>query len=107
MGFKEAKRAFLQALVDDNIIHEYRTIEEKNWIASQQISLEEAREILGSVRGNQAECGRHHFLAVEIWVFKPIHSQQRWYVKGYLIEGTLHVMELHLMSFHPSERSQS
>lgn len=104
MGFKEAKRAFLQALGEDNIVHEYREIEEKNWIANQQISLDQAQKILGNLRGNQAESGRHHFLAVEVWVFKPVHNEQRWYVKGYLIEGTLHVMELHLISFHPSER---
>lgn len=104
MGFKEAKRLFLDAIAQDNIIHEIRSSEERNWIATNQIGLEEAHAILVTVRGNQAQCRPHHFLSdVEVWIFQPTHCGQRWYVKGFLAEGVLHVIEVHLISFHPSE----
>jgi hypothetical protein len=37
-----------------------------------------------------------------LWVFKPQHERQRWYVKGYLVGDEIHLIELRLMSFHPS-----
>ena len=105
MGFKDAKRAFLRALEEDDVIHDQRSIEEKNWIANNKLTLARAREILVCARGDQASCSPHHFLVgTDVWIFKPVHDGQQWYVKGYLLEGVLHVLELHLVSFHPSER---
>jgi hypothetical protein len=100
----EVKLLFLRAIAEDSIIHEVRSAEEKNWIATNQISLDEAHAIVMSVKGNQAQSRPHHFLQnVEIWIFQPNHGGQRWYVKGFLVAGVLHVIELHLISFHPSE----
>lgn len=80
-------------------------MEEKNFIADQQISLEQAADIVARTKGGDASSSSHHFLsAVEVWVFKPVSKAVRWYVKGYLLEGELHIIELHLISFHPSER---
>jgi hypothetical protein len=108
MGFKDAKRKFLQALKDGEIQHESREWG-KNWLAEEQISLDEAISIFSQARGQDSpDSTRHHFDPdVEVWVFKPRYHGERWYIKGYLLEGELHILELHLISFHPSEGSQS
>lgn len=42
--------------------------------------------------------------SIEVWILKPLREGVRWYVKGFLLEEELHLVELHLLSFHPSER---
>lgn len=105
MGFKKVKSAFLTALENNSLTHETRTsIGEKNWIASGRLSTEEARAIVALTTGNQANSSQHHFDPnIDVWVFKPTHQGQRWYVKGYLDGDELRLVELRLISFHPSE----
>ena len=107
MGFKDAKKKFIRALKDGEIQHESRDWG-KNWLAEDRIGLEEAVSILSQAQGQDSPGPTlHHFLAdVEVWVFKPRHNNERWYIKGYLLEEELHILELHLISFHPSESSQ-
>ena len=108
MGFKDAKQKFLQALKSGEIQHESRDWG-KNWLAEDRISLEEAISILSQARGQDSpNPTRHHFEPdIEVWIFKPRYNNERWYIKGYWLEGELHILELHLISFHPSERPQS
>ena len=104
MGFKDAKEKFLQGLRDGVIQHESREWG-KNWVLEERISLEEAIDILSQARGQ--DCPKptsHHFDSeIEVWVFKPRYNNDRWYVKGYWLEEELHLLELYLISFHPSE----
>ncbi len=107
MGFKDAKKIFLTAIERDAVVHDYRHSDDKNWLARNLISSEQAVRILSQARGQDTPSpSPHHFLpGVDIWVFKPLYQNERWYVKGYCIDGELHLVELHLISFHPSERS--
>ena len=107
MGFKDAKKKFIRALKNGEIQHESRDWG-KNWLAEDRIGLEEAVSILSQSRGQDSPGPtRHHFLTdVEVWIFNPRHNNERWYIKGYLLEEELHILELHLISFHPSESSQ-
>lgn len=106
MGFRDAKRGFIEAMKCSRVAHETRASQgDKNWISSGQVSLEAAVEIVSSTRGDQASAGAHHFdPSIEVWVFKPIHEGERWYVKGYLKGEDIHIVELRLLSFHPSEK---
>ncbi|MFA5506737.1 MAG: hypothetical protein WC314_27560 [Vulcanimicrobiota bacterium] len=107
MGFKVAKRIFISAIAADEVQHEHRSAWGKNWLADKQISNEEAASIVFHARGQDTPPPTpHHFLPdVEVWVFKPLYKNERWYVKGYWIEDELHLVELFLISFHPSETS--
>lgn len=105
MGFKDAKRIFISAIEADRVQHEYRTAWDKNWLADKRLSIEEAVSIVSQARGQDTQHPTpHHFIpGVEVWVFKPIYNNERWYVKGYWIEDELHLVELYLISFHPFE----
>lgn len=104
MGFKRAKEKFVQALKTGSVQHETR-VWGKNWVSEERISLEEAASIVAQARGQ--DCPKptpHHFdPQIEVWVFKPWYNKKRWYVKGYWLDAELHLVELYLISFHPSE----
>lgn len=105
MGFKDAKQLFISAIRADEVQHEHRSAWGKNWLADKRISNDEAADIVAQARGQDTPPPTpHHFLAnVEVWVFKPLYNNERWYVKGYWIGDELHLVELFLISFHPSE----
>jgi hypothetical protein len=109
MGFREAKRDFLEALKNGRVSHESRAgQDDKNWILSGQIDHEEAADIVNATRGNQAGSSPHHLSPdIEVWIFKPTYKGDRWYVKGYLKGSDFQLVELRLLSFHPSERDSS
>ena len=105
MGFKNAKKKFIEALKSGDIHHEARLAWGKNWIAEKRISEEEAISIISQARGQDSpEPTPHHFdPSVEVWIFKPLYKNERWYVKGYWYEEELHIVELYFISFHPSQ----
>ncbi len=109
MGFKRAKQNFLEAFRDGRVVHETRASQaEKNWVSSGEVSLERAHEILSCARGQDGRSDRHDLDdSLEVWIFKPLWQAQRWYVKGFLLDGEIHLVELHLISFHPSEGGPS
>lgn len=109
MGFREAKRDFVDALKDGRVSHESRAgQDEKNWILSGRLDLEEAADIVSATRGNQASSSPHHLSPdIEVWVLKPTYGGDRWYVKGHLKGDDFQLVELRLLSFHPTERDQS
>ena len=77
MGGNEAKRLVLEALRENNFRHEPRDAT-KNLLASRQITIEEAIEILSATKGQEMEMSPHHQdRAVSVWVFRP----KGWYVK--------------------------
>lgn len=108
MGFRETKRDFVEALKDGRVSHESRAgQDEKNWIVSGRLGLEEAADIVSATRGSQASSSPHHLSPdIEVWVFKPTCKGDRWYVKGYLKGSEFQLVELRLLSFHPSETGQ-
>lgn len=109
MGFRDAKRDFIEALKDGRISHETRSGQaDKNWIFSGRLDLAEAADIVAATRGNQASSSPNHLNPdVEVWIFKPTYKGDCWYVKGYLKDEEFQIVELRLLSFHPSERDSS
>ena len=94
----------MEALACGRLEHETRSAQdEKNWIVSGRISLEDACSIVAATRGTDAQVVAHHFDPdIELWVFKPQYERQRWYIKGYLVGDEIHLIELRLMSLHPT-----
>ena len=105
MGFNEAKRLFLEAFSSQRVVHEMRSSRDvKNWVSSGRISYEMGYEIISATRGSDSSKGPHHFdPSIELWTFKPTFQGRRWYIKGYLEGDEIRLVELRLLSFHPSE----
>jgi hypothetical protein len=94
MEFKQVKACLVQAIKSGNWEAEGRAEGSKNLL--KDIGAELACSIVNATRGTQAESSSHHFLAVTVWIFKPIYKGEKWYVKFYFAKGTF------VVSFHPS-----
>src|SRR4051794_849836 len=88
MGFLEARRATIQALRDGRFQHEERAqAEDKNLLASGEVSVEEVVALLSRCRGDQHQTTRHHSDRTQpVDIFRPTDGQARWYIKSYLVE---------------------
>src|ERR1017187_3608421 len=108
MGFKEDRGRMLEALRQGHVIHEERSYqEEKNLLATGQLSEDEAAAILGSVRGDRghAQPSKHHYDAKQkIWIMTTTVTGVTWYIKAYLPREEARVV---FLSFHHSKGEQS
>ncbi len=88
MGFKEVRRATIQALRDGRFQHEERAqAEGKNLLASGEVSVEEVIALLQRCRGDQHRSSTHHFDRTQVvHIFRPVDGPARWYIKSYLVE---------------------
>ena len=94
MSFETAKRKVLEAIRSKRFRHESRSGDTKNLLATGEVSHEEAVQILGRTKGQEASKSRHHLDPdLEIWVFRPAG----WYIKFYVVE------DCWFISFHRSE----
>jgi hypothetical protein len=93
MGYEDAKRRILEALVQGAVKHEKRNQEtEKNWLFARKVSLTRAYEIVAATRGQQAQSSPHHWDSeVEVWVFQP----SDWYIKFYFSGETCWFVSFH------------
>jgi len=87
MGFKAARQATIDALLDGRFEHEERSVADgKNLLASGEVSVDEVVSLLRRCKGDQYEARPHHFDAGQpIDIFRPIEGGRRWYIKSYLI----------------------
>ena len=97
-GFKGAQREALKALKEGRIQHEPRsTLSEKNLLSTGDVDVDFVTHLIQSTASRDAGNNPHHFLDVEVWVFKPMVAGVRWYTKFYLIN------DLWFISVHRSE----
>jgi len=98
--FSEVKRSVLSALRESRVFHEPRAVG-KNQLASGELTLAHAIDLVERTRGQQAECGRHHLdESIEVWILRPERAGTRWYIKCYQAEPGVW-----FISFHPTEGS--
>ena len=97
MGFNEDKSRMVAALLAGQVIHEERSYQEnKNLLATGQITEEQAASILGSVPGRQAEGSVHHYdPSQRIWVMRVNVEGVQWYLKAYLKEESVVFLSFH------------
>lgn len=97
MGFREDRAQMLQALRSGRVFHEQRSyFEDKNVLATGQISEQEALVLLAAVRGSQAEVSVHHYDPLQkVWILKPEVAGVRWYLKAYLQDDCLVFLSFH------------
>jgi len=97
-GFKEAKQDALKALTDGRIQHEPRsTLDEKNLLATGEVDATWTASLILATPSRGATSSPHHFLDLEVWVFRPSIDGTRWYIKFYFID------EIWFISVHKSE----
>ena len=86
MGFNDDKKKMIEALRKGEVLHEARSYQEdKNLLATGQITEEEAALILGSIPGRDAEASVHHYdQSQPIWIMKTNVDGVKWYLKAYL-----------------------
>lgn len=83
MGFESAKQQVIQALQNRQFRHERRTGERKNLLELGEVSIEQAIEILGRTKGQEATSSSSHYdSSIEVWIFRPTD----WYIKFYLVD---------------------
>lgn len=98
-GFKEAKRDALTALKEGRIQHEPRgALSENNLLATGEVDATFTASLIASTAARNTSSSPHHFLDVEVWVFKSLFEGAKWYIKFYFID------EIWFISVHKSKR---
>ena len=100
MGFNDDKKKMIEALRKGVVLHESRSYQEdKNMLATGQITEEEAALILGSVPGRDAEASFHHYdRSQSIWIMKTNVEGIRWHLKAYLQGENVVFLSFHQMN---------
>jgi len=98
MGFSDAKRQVLTCLKSRKILHEERNnIEIKNLLSTGQVSVEEVKDILSQVRGNEYEGSKHHTIStLDVHIVKTSFRGKHWYIKWYYLEPDSIFISVHL-----------
>ncbi|HTV87354.1 MAG TPA: hypothetical protein VME63_18310 [Dyella sp.] len=92
MGFNGIKKKVISNLLTGNFVHEARNdIDVKNLLSANQISIQQAVEILKKCRGNEHTQSPHH---LDSSVSVNIIKSQGWYIKFYFDSDTVFI------SFH-------
>lgn len=88
MGFKEVRRAVVEARLEGRFQHEERSsADEKNLLFTGEVSAADVAALLKRCRGDQHHISTHHFdSSLVVHVFKPSDVAGRWYIKCYLVE---------------------
>lgn len=89
MGFNDAVRETIAALLDGRFEHEPRPLASgKNLLASGEVSPEDVVALLRRCKGTQYAASPHHYdRETQVNIFKPVVSGQGWYIKSYLVEA--------------------
>ncbi len=97
MGFNDDKRRMLDALTKGMVVHEERSYqEEKNLLATGDMSEADALIILRSTPGRCASESCHHYDSSQrVWIMKPEVDGVTWYVKAYLLEENVVFLSFH------------
>jgi hypothetical protein len=108
MGFTDAKRRVIAALVSGNFQHQARRdIDVKNLLQSGEVGVETVAELLKNARGNQHARSPHHQIAgIDVHVVRI----RGWYIKWYFLPvqaGEGHGDTVIFISVHPSEDEET
>jgi len=103
MSFNDARRDAIRAIEEGHIQHEARDeVDEKNLLATGEVTPEQVVRLLKSCRGTQHSCKPHHQVpTIDVHVFKPEASlghgqpKARWYIKLYFIEPNVWFISVH------------
>ena len=89
MGFREVKSKVVADLLAGNYQHEVRNgIDDKNLLATGEVSREWVAELLKSARGHEYQSSPHHQApSVTVYVVKT----RTWYIKFYFYPHTLFI----------------
>jgi len=99
MGFRDDRRAMLEAIRKGDYAHELRGVPGRNHLQIGTVDIEFVVGLIQATRGHQATSAVHHQRPeVTLWIMKPLHQGQQWYVKCYL-----HGAILWFISIHPRE----
>ncbi|WZO97394.1 hypothetical protein EP7_004426 [Isosphaeraceae bacterium EP7] len=101
MGFKQTRRALIEALLARRIeFEDRRDAGSKNLLYTGEVTPEFVVELLLRCTGDQHSTSRHHMDRDQIVdIFKVPNDGVRWYIKSYLVEddGVLAIF----ISVHP------
>lgn len=96
MGFKDAKKAVMEALATGNFQHEARhDINVKNMLMTGDVTPAQVSDIIKKSSGNDHNSTPHHRDAsIQVHVIK----KSGWYIKFYFIEPTTWFISVHEVS---------
>lgn len=93
MGFREAKKRVLEALISGSFIHAIRDrIDEKNLLHSGDVSAEEVVEIIKRCNGTHHTETPHHTINTTT---THILKRDGWYIKFYFIDRDTVFISVH------------
>jgi hypothetical protein len=97
VGFKEARATFIEALREGRVESEPREAQsEKNLLAIGEVSLDEVAHLIAQCRGHEYSTSPHHLdREITVHVFKPRRGDERWYIKGYILEPNAVFISVH------------
>ena len=93
MGFREAKKRVLEALISGSFIHAIRDrIDEKNLLHTGDVSAEEVVEIITRCNGTHHTETPHHTIATTT---THVLKSDGWYIKFYFIDQDTVFISVH------------
>lgn len=105
VGFKDIKKATIDALQAGNVQHEARAgaIDDKNLLQTGDVTTQDVMRLLARCKGTQYSSAPHHqtHLNIEVHIFQPEmalasgQEKRRWYIKLYLLESDIWFISVH------------
>lgn len=96
MGLKDVRSKAIGCLKSGKIQHDTDRsgkIDEKNLLATGQVTVDEVIEQLNKTKGTEYESSPHHTVEnIEVHIFKP---KSGWYIKCYFIEPDIFFISVH------------
>lgn len=106
MGFNDAKRRVVAALISGNFQHQAREdINVKNLLQAGEVGAETVAELLKSARGNQHRTSPHHQVSgIDVHVVRL----RDWYIKWYFLPNRAGGDDVAIfISVHPSKDEET
>lgn len=95
MGLKSVRALAIDKLLRGRVLHDIERsgdIDDKNYILSGDLEIEEVIELINKTKGSEYNYFPHHYLeGVEVHIFKPFG----WYIKFYFIEPDIIFISIH------------
>ncbi len=106
MGFRDARTKVIQRLKEGSVQHEARdNIDEKNLLATGEVSEAEVIDALKACRGTQHESDEHHVAPeTQVEIFTPRQAGFNWYIKCYFLKPDLWFISVHRKKTQPRKK---
>ena len=105
VGFKDVKKAAINALEEGNVQHEPRAgaIDDKNLLQTGSVTSQDIVRLLQRCQGTQYSSTAHHqtHLNLEVHIFQPEmalvsgQEKRRWYIKLYFLKPDVWFISVH------------